>query len=65
MCECIIIYCAVFFFGFFFWGGGGVKISTFSWPSFVTWLKPVLNWANVYLPEHTSDTATNYDLFLN
>ena len=28
-------------------------------------LKPVLNWANVCLPEHTSDTLTNYDLFLN
>ena len=28
-------------------------------------LKPVLNWANVCLPEHTSDTSTNYDSFLN
>ena len=28
-------------------------------------LKPVLNWANVCSPEHTSDTSTNYDLFLN
>ena len=27
--------------------------------------KPVLNWANVCLPEHTSDTSTNYDSFLN
>ena len=27
--------------------------------------KPVLNWANVCSPEHTSDTSTNYDLFLN
>ena len=28
-------------------------------------LKPVLNWPNVCLPEHTSDTSTNYDSFLN
>ena len=28
-------------------------------------LKPVLNWANVCSPEHTLDTSTNYDLFLN
>ena len=28
-------------------------------------LKPVLNWANVCLPEHTSDTLANYDSFLN
>ena len=28
-------------------------------------LKPVLNWANVSSPEHTSDTSTNYDSFLN
>ena len=28
-------------------------------------VKPVLNWANVCLPEHTSDTLTNYDSFLN
>ena len=28
-------------------------------------VKPVLNWANVCSPEHTSDTSTNYDLFLN
>ena len=28
-------------------------------------LKPVLNWANVCSPEHTSDTSTNYDSFLN
>ena len=27
--------------------------------------KPVLNWANVCSPEHTSDTSTNYDSFLN
>ena len=26
---------------------------------------PVLNWANVCSPEHTSDTSTNYDSFLN
>ena len=25
----------------------------------------VLNWANVCSPEHTSDTSTNYDSFLN
>ena len=30
-----------------------------------TWVKPVLNWANVCSPEHTSDTSTNYDSFLN
>ena len=24
-------------------------------------LKPVLNWANVCSPEHTSDISTNYD----
>ena len=28
-------------------------------------LKPILNWANVCSPEHTSDTSTNYDSFLN
>ena len=28
-------------------------------------IKPVLNWANVCSPEHTSDTSTNYDSFLN
>ena len=28
-------------------------------------LKPVLNWAYVCSPEHTSDTSTNYDSFLN
>ena len=27
-------------------------------------IKPVLNWANVCSPEHTSDTSTNYDLKL-
>ena len=27
--------------------------------------KPVLNWTNVCSPEHTSDTSTNYDSFLN
>ena len=33
---------------------------------FSSWgLKPVLNWANVCSPEHTSDTSTNYDSFLN
>ena len=31
----------------------------------LTSLKPVLNWANVYSPEHTSDSSTNYDSFLN
>ena len=28
-------------------------------------LKPVLNWANICSPKHTSDTSTNYDPFLN
>ena len=28
-------------------------------------IKPVLNWTNVCSPEHTSDTSTNYDSFLN
>ena len=28
-------------------------------------LKPILNWANVCSPEHTSDTSMNYDSFLN
>ena len=28
-------------------------------------VKPVLNWANVCSPEHTSDTSMNYDSFLN
>ena len=32
------------------------------WHAFV---KPVLNWANVCSPEHTSDSSTNYDSFLN
>ena len=27
--------------------------------------KPVLKWANVCSPEHTLDTLTNYELFLN
>ena len=31
----------------------------------LTSLKAVLNWANFCLPEHTSDTSTNYDSFLN
>ena len=31
----------------------------------LTSLKPVLDWANVCSPEHTSDTLTNYDSFLN
>ncbi len=31
----------------------------------LTSLKPVLNWTNVCSPEHTSDTSTNYDSFLN
>ena len=31
----------------------------------LTSLKPVLNWANVCSPEHTSDTSTNCDSFLN
>ena len=30
-----------------------------------TGVKPVLNWVNVCSPEHTSDTSTNYDSFLN
>ena len=33
----------------------------FAWLS----LKPVLNWTNVCSSEHTSDTSTNYDSFLN
>ena len=32
---------------------------------FVPCLKPVLNWVNVCSPEHTLDTLTNYDSFLN
>ena len=28
-------------------------------------LKPILNWANVCSPEHTSDTSTKYDSFHN
>ena len=28
-------------------------------------VKPVLNWANVCSPEHTSDSSMNYDSFLN
>ena len=28
-------------------------------------LKPVLNWAKCLLAEHTSDSSTNYDSFLN
>ena len=31
----------------------------------LTSLKSVLNWANVCSPEHTSDSSTNYDSFLN
>ena len=40
-------------------GGGGGLVSSFDA------VKPVLNWANVCSPEHTSDTSTNYDSFLN
>ena len=40
-----------------------VKSNKNNWS--ITSLKPVLNWANVCLPEHTSDTSTNYDSFLN
>ena len=28
-------------------------------------VKPVLNWANVFFAEHTSDSSTNYNSFLN
>ena len=38
-----------------------VEVAVLGSPS----LKPVLNWANVCSPEHTSDTSTNYDSFLN
>ena len=38
-------------------GGGGYRLAH--------GLKPVLNWVNVCSPEHTSDTSTNYDSFLN
>ena len=31
----------------------------------ITIVKPVLDWANVCSSEHTSDTSTNYDSFLN
>ena len=67
MPQCVnaSLFIVLLFFIFYLGGGGGVKIETFSWPSFVTWLKPVLNWANDILPEHTSDAATNYDSFLN
>ena len=34
-------------------------------PFFFFSLKPVLNWVHVCSPEHTSDTSTNYDSFLN
>ena len=34
-------------------------------PSSADSLKPILNWTNVCSPEHTSDTSTNYDSFLN
>ena len=46
-----------FFFFFFFLISGLLAIS---YPL----VKPVLNWANVSSPEHTSDTSTNYDSFL-
>ena len=35
------------------------------WETTAQPLKPILNWANVCSPEHTSDTSTNYDSFLN
>ena len=31
----------------------------------LTSLKPVLNWANCLFAEHTSDSSTNYNSFLN
>ena len=40
--------------------------NTLCWVSYhCVFLKPVLNWANVCSPEHTSDTSTNYDSFPN
>ena len=41
-----------------------VLLTMFHFPSVVS-VKPILNWANVCSPEHTSDTSMNYDLFLN
>ena len=41
------------------------KLSVFACRSHVSHVKPVLNWTNVCSPEHTSDTSTNYDSFLN
>ena len=35
------------------------------WTPSVQTLKPVLNWANLCSPEHTSDTSANYDSFFN
>ena len=40
------------------WRRGRIRTNTIS-------VKPVLNWANVCLPKHTSDTWMNYDSFLN
>ena len=39
--------------------------SDFAPECFFACVKPVLNWANVCSPEHTSDTSMNYDSFLN
>ena len=53
------------------WGGGGVgrgggdPIKGVGGGRGRLYLKPVLNWANVCSPEHTSDTSTSYDSFLN
>ena len=45
--------------GIYATGGGGGH-------PFRVEFKPVLNWANVNLfAEHTSDSSTNYDSFLN
>ena len=46
-------------------GGGGGGVGCNRLVTSIGQLKPVLNWANVCSPEHTSDTSTNYDSFLN
>ena len=43
---------------------GATRLSTYACAR-ASSVKPVLNWANVCSTEHTSDTSTNYDSFLN
>ena len=43
--------------------GGRPGLPVLTVPTVSVDVKPVLNWANICSPEHTSDTSTNYDSF--